>query len=458
VLDTLIVGGTIVSEGSSFTASLGIEAQRVVGVWLKGAPTHATNIVDASGKLVLPGAIDAHFHTRTGAAYYATRADDLESATASAALGGATTVFAYVWGDPGESIGLYLDRFFDLAASKSVCDFSAHCGLPPDMTVIAQIPEAFDRGISSFKMQYAYRRTGRMADDDHRLAAMEAIGAMGGIALFHCENGYVIDYLEQRLTRAGRTKSRDYLASRPNMAEEDTVSRSISLGGLTDCAVYIVHVSSREAVRLVEEARAAGRPVFAETCPQYLTLLDSDLEQLGYRGKVAPPLRSRADQEALWTAVRTGAVEIIASDHAAYTREQKLAAGEDFFQVPPGMSIAELMLPLMFSEGVLCGRLTIETLVKRMSEAPARRFGLFPQKGTLRPGADADIVIFDPAEDWTVDSSQLLNPSGDSAYDGRLLHGRVWRSWLRGAPLVVDGRIVARPGTGRSVPRNVPSS
>jgi dihydropyrimidinase len=454
-LDLLVRGGTVVTDGVAVRASVGVRNGRIAGLYEPDEPLASATVVDAAGKIVMPGAIDAHFHTNTGWAQMAVKADDPTSATRSAAAGGVTTVIAFVWGNPGQDLPQFLDAFLDMTGKLAVCDFSAHCGVRPEPRLIEQIPDAIARGVTSFKFHYAYRRTsqGRTTDDDDRLAAMRLIERHGGLALFHCENGEITDFLEDELAAAGKVGYEHYLASRPNAAEAEAVNRTIVLSELTGCPVYIVHTSASESVAEVVAARSRGLPVFAETCPQYLTLTNDAVLEWGPYAKIAPPLRQRSDIDALWRAIVGGDVQVVASDHSANRREDKEAGRTDFRKAPFGTPIVELMLALLYSEGVAKGGLSLERFVELVTSEPARLFGMYPTKGTLQPGADADILVWDPNADWTVRATELVNPSGYSVFEGWTLRGRAWRSWLRGRPLLTADGVVAGPGAGRAVTR-----
>jgi dihydropyrimidinase len=455
-LDLLIRGGTVVADGLVRQADVGVRAGVIAGVWEDGEPRKAKDKVDAAGQLVMPGAIDAHFHTNTGWAQMAVKADDPTSATRSAAAGGITTVVTFVWGDAGQPPVEFLTAYLDMAGQRSITDFSAHCGVRPEPALIEQIPDAISMGITSFKFHYAYRRTsqGRTTDDSHRLAAMRLIERHGGIALFHCENGDITDFLEDELGAAGTVGYDRYLASRPNLAEAEAVHRTMALCEVTNCPVYIVHTSARESVEEIIAARARGLPVHAETCPQYLTLTNDAVLRFGALAKVAPPLRTSDDSHALWEAVASGEIEVVASDHSANRREDKDAARDDFRKAPFGTPIAELMVSLLYSEGVMTGRLSVERFVESLTAAPARLLGMYPRKGSLRLGADADILIFDPATTWTVRATDLVNPAGYSVFEGMTLRGRPSRSWLRGLPLLTESGVTAPPGFGQRVDRS----
>jgi dihydropyrimidinase len=454
-LDLLITRGTVVSDGVARSADVGVLDGRIAGVWADATGRQAREVVDAGGMVVMPGAIDAHFHTNTGWAQMAVKADDPTSATRSAAAGGVTTVLTFVWGEAGQPLPEFLGAYLDMAAQRSITDFSAHCGVRPDPALIEQIPDAIAAGVTSFKFHYAYRRTsqGRTTDDIDRLRAMRLIERHGGIALFHCENGDITDFLEDELGAAGKVGYEHYLSSRPNLAEAETVHRTMVLSELTGCPVYVVHTSAKESLVEIVAARSRGLQAHAETCPQYLTLTNDAVLEWGALAKVAPPLRTAEDASALWDAVAAGHIEVVGSDHSANRREEKDAARDDFRKAPFGTPVTELMVSLLYSEGVAQGRLSLERFVDCLTAAPAKLFGMYPSKGTLREGADADILVFDPRIEWTVRADELVNPARYSIFEGKALRGRAWRSWLRGKPLLTDAGVTAPPGYGRVAAR-----
>lgn len=456
MIDTLIKNGLVVSDGAAFHGAVGIQDGKVAGLWAgRHELPSAKEVVDAAGRIVMPGGVDVHFHTRTGVGFGNTRSDDMETAGVTAAHGGISTIIPFVWGDPEQPLEEFLSAFFELADKLAVVDYSAHCGLRPDMSQIAQVPDAVGLGVTSFKMHYDYRKTGhgRMSDDDHRLAAMEIVGRHGGLAMVHAENGYIIDYLENKYIEAGTATKENFLASRPSLAEAEAVHRTIVLGEIADCPVYICHLSSELGLEEIVSAQSKGRPVATETCPQYLCLTNDALDAWGVLAKIGPPLRRAPDLAAMWRGLKAGHIESVGSDHSAYTLEWKNREVDNFFLAQFGTSVVELMMPLVYSEGVSKGYITVEQFVSAFTESPARRFGLYPRKGTLQPGADGDVLIWDPEARWKVQADTLVNPSGYSIFDGWEIQGRPVQSWLRGMPLLKDGTVKAVPGQGELVRR-----
>ena len=452
MLDLLIKGGKVVTGGSVVDADVGVKNGLIAGVFQSGLLNEATRTLDASGKLVIPGVIDAHFHCRTIGSVHTIMADDMVTGTISAAHGGVTTIIPFVWGNRGQPFDGVMRTFIEESRSKAVLDYGAHCGVRPDFDLIKGIPKVLEMGIRSFKLILDYRRTGdgRMSDPDHLMAAMELIGRIGGIAMCHAEDGYIIDYLENQYIAKGKTAPKYFIESRPPLTEARSVRTAVEIGRLVSCPVYIVHVTAKEALEEVIAAQARHRVVFGETCPQYLTLTNDEVLKQGGLAKVGPPLRFQEDIEELWRGIGSGAITIVASDHAAMTMETKRKA-KDFFEVPFGMPCVETMLPVMYSEGVAKGRIPLTKMVELLCENPARRFGLYPKKGTLKVGSDADIVIFDPNQDWTLSIDKLHGAYDYTCYEGWKVKGKPVLSFLRGQVLLENGKLQQKPGFGQFI-------
>jgi dihydropyrimidinase len=451
MLDLLIKGGKAVAEGSVLDADVGIKNGLIAGIFQPGLLKEATRTIDASGKLVMPGVVDPHFHCRNIGSVHSIMADDMETATISAAYGGVTTIMVFVWGNRDQPFPQVMRTFMEESKPKAFLDYAAHCGVRPDFELIKEIPRVLDMGIRSFKFILDYRRTGdgRMADPDHLMAAMELIGRGGGIAMFHAEDGYIIDYLENKYISEGKTSAKYFIQSRPAFAEARATRTCIEIGRLVDCPVYVVHVTAKEALEEVIAARARHQIVIGETCPQYLTLTNDEVLKQGSLAKVGPPLRFPEDIEALWKGILSGTISVIGSDHAALTTQAKHKPGANFFEMPFGMPLTEIMLPLMYSEGVNKGRITLVRMVELLCENPSKRFGLYPKKGTLKVGADADVVIFDPNEEWTISIGNLHGAYDYICFEGWKVKGKPILSLLRGQILLQNGKLHQRPGFGQ---------
>ena len=406
MIDVLVKGGRVVSGGSVQAADLAIQDGKIAGVVRRGLIAEAGQTIDAEGKLVLPGVVDSHFHCRNRTPV--PLVDDMLTGTRSAAYGGVTTVITYVWGPPGEPFAQAIEAFKEEAASKAMTDFAIHCGLRPEMELLQGIPQVLGLGVHSFKFMLDYRRTGagRMFDPDHLVAGMDIIARAGGLAIVHPEDGFLIDFLEERSIEEGNTSPEAFLPTRPSLAEASSARYVIRMSRVLHCPLYLVHLTCRESLAELIEGRQEDGNLGAETQIQYLLLTDELMKRRGPLGKIGPPLRSGDDHEALWNAVPEGIIETISSDHAPYLEEAKHAT-DNIFDVPFGMPSVETLLPLTYFEGVAKGRISLPKMAQVLAENPARRFGLYPRKGSLQEGADADVVILDPNEEWTISAGRL---------------------------------------------------
>ena len=452
MIDTLVKGGRVVTGGGVQEADLAIQDGKVAGVVQRGLIMEAGRTIEAGGKLVLPGVVDSHFHCRTRMAV--PLVDDMLTGTRSAAYGGVTTVISYVWGPPGEPFAQAIETFKEEAANKTMTDYAIHCGLRPEMDLLREIPKVLDLGVYSFKFQMDYRRTGdgRMMDPDHLTAGMDIVARAGGMAIVHPEDGFLIDYLEEQSIAEGNINPGDFLPTRPALAEAMSARQVIRLGQVLNCPVYLVHLTCCETLAELVEGRQQDSKLGAETQIQYLLLTDEVMHSRGPLGKIGPPLRSGDDQEVLWNAVSEGLIETISSDHAPYLQEVK-HADDNIFDVPFGMPAVETLLPLTYWEGVAKGRISLPKMVEVLAENPARRFGLYPRKGSLQQGADADVVIFDPEEEWIISADGLHTAADFTPYEGWRIKGRVTGVLLGGEALLENGDLTKAPGVGRFVPQ-----
>ncbi|MBI4504686.1 MAG: amidohydrolase family protein [Chloroflexi bacterium] len=461
MLDTVVVGGQVVADGSVAEATVGIEGERIAAIVDPGVPLAAARTIDARGKLVLPGVVEPHFHYTTGLRFQYSRGhvieqvDDVETGSRAAAYGGVTTIFPFWW--PPQPTDPMPDVMAQLIADgnrRSYVDFAPHCCLWPNLDRVAEIPAVLEMGITSFKAFMIKRGNGRMTDGYTLAKEMEQI-RHGGILLVHSEDGDLLEVLEERLIAEGKVGAEYYWPSRPNVTERIAVERVIATSAATDCPVYIVHLSTREGLAAIAAAKLRGQPVFTETCPQYLLLTDELTRRQPTRAKISPPLRSPEDQAAMWGGIRQGVIDCVGSDHTPFAladKERAFAEG-NIFDTPTGMPGIETMLPLLYSEGVRPGRISLPRLVEVLCEGPARVFGLYPQKGTIKVGSDADIVIVDPALEWTVRDEDLHNTARWSAFVGWRVVGKPVLSLLRGRLLLEGERLAAAPGCGQFLPR-----
>jgi dihydropyrimidinase len=440
--DIVIKDGIVVSPTQIESLDIGITDGKIAAR-AKDLPIEgAGRVIDASGLFVLPGALDPHYHPQYG--------DNLAQGSIVAAHGGITTLVPFIYAYQGLGVGQAIDEFMEGDGSRSVLDFGGHVAVLDPEVHIPQLSEAFDRGITSFKMFMAYRRRGMMAEDDMLLGAMEFIGQSGGVTMIHAENGLGVDFLEQKFQAAGKVSIEWFEQSRPKAFEYEAVNRAIHLASAAGSPLYLVHQTTGEAVSLISDARSRGQFVVGETCPQYLTHTKDILIEQGSLAICTPPYRGEWDVDTLWAGVASGVMSTIGSDHSPHPRETKLQ--DNVFKTPVGTPQVETMLSVVFHRGVVEGRLTLQRLVAVMCENPARIFGLYPKKGTLEVGADADVVMIDPSRNRTVRASELHSSVDYNTYEGLELVGTPIHTLQRGHDVLVDGELHVAPGDGDHVP------
>jgi dihydropyrimidinase len=464
------VSATLIRNGRVITAS----DDYLADVLLKDGVVHAIGqqlqvgedvaIVDASGLYVLPGGVDTHVHLENVIGPTVT-CDTFASGTRAAAFGGTTTVVDFALQTGDDSPLAAIARAQRSAEAQVNVDYSLHCIVTRvDKQVLADVRHAMrHEGVTSFKMFMAYPGV-MMADDAAIFQMLRQVGADGGMVALHAENGTVIDLLIKEALEAGHTAPRYHAMTRPALLEGEATHRGIRLAELAQAPIYFVHVSSNEALKHIVAARDEGIPVFAETCPHYLLFDDSvyasdDFEIAKY--VMTPPLRTPDDQKHLWRALRYDDLQVIATDHCPFCmkeghlgyRMQKMRGAKDFSLIPNGAPGIETRLVSLFDIGVMQGKLSLNRFVQLTSTTPAKLFGLFPKKGTIAVGSDADVVLFDPAATQTVHAEHLHSHCDYTLLEGRSLRGKVEKVFLRGE-LIVDGpNWLGREGMGRFVPR-----
>ncbi|MEM1300439.1 MAG: dihydropyrimidinase [Pseudomonadota bacterium] len=450
--DLVIRGGTVSTATDTFRADVGIAGGKVaaLGDGLTGEET-----IDATGKLVLPGGIESHCHIAQESSTGMMTADDYRTGSISAAFGGHTTIIPFAAQRPGQSIADVL-RAYDERAATSVLDYGYHL-IVSDTSVHdfrEDMGKAFDRGVTSFKvfMTYDIRLT-----DESFLDVLDFAAGAGALTMVHAENHGMIDRLRARFGEEGKLAPIYHAHSRPEAAEAEAISRAIRLARFAGAPLFIVHVSSAEGVAEVARARAAGQPLHAETCPQYLFLREEHLaREDGQKFICSPPLRDDVTAEALWQGLATGILEMSTSDHSPsnYDETGKLRdGGKDFRKVPNGLPGIEARLPLMFSEGVVKGRISLQQFVALTSTNAARIFGLVGRKGTIAPGADADMAIWDPEETWTMSQENSHHAVNYTPFEGFEITGRPKTIIQRGNILISDDTLHATPGDGQFLER-----
>ena len=458
---TWICGGTIVTEQECFRGDLLIEGGRILAVsgpeGLPAAEAAGAEAIDAAGKLILPGAVDIHTHMDLDVGI-ARAIDDFYTGTAAAACGGTTTIVDHMaFGPQGCSPWHQVKEYHRLADGNAAVDYGFHGVLQHvDGQVLDDMAEiALEEGITSFKVYMTY--DGRL-DDLELMRVLERAREEHILICCHCENHGIVTFLREQFVREGKTEVRWHPVSRPAEAEAEAVNRLLYLARAAgEAPVYIVHLSTRLGLEEIRKARAAGqRHIGAETCPQYLLLDEKNYEdpQEGLKALMAPPLRKQADRDALWQAMAYNELDTAATDHCPFTfAKQKQQGAQDFTKCPSGAPGVEERLILLYSEGVRKGRITLPQLVKYACTNPARVAGLYPRKGTLEPGADADLVMLDPEKEWTLTADRMYSAVDYTCYEGMKITGAVERVWLRGKTIAMDGTFIGARGDGQYLHR-----
>lgn len=443
--DLVIAGGEVVTPEAVRHLDIGVHDGVIAALGAPGALHGAARVLDASGKVVLPGVIDAHLHCRI----HSHHVDDLPLTLTAAARGGVTCAIVHLLPPattPAGPLDL-LTEFRALGEREGVIDFSFHAWLPERDGIVETIPDLAGRGVPSFKLFLAYKSIGRMATDGYLFRAMERVAAAGGILLVHAEDGEVIDRRIAVQRAHGRVGPGDYRWAHPDEAEWIAISKALSYARLTRCPLYIVHVSTPHGVDLIAAAHEEGTAVWAETCPQYLELTDEEMERWGPLAKVSPPLRDRAANEGLWTRLASGRIHAAGSDHSPHSRETKAGGYRDIFDCWYGAPGVQTMLPVMWDAFRRRG-LPLPLLARVLSQEPARILGL-TGKGAIAPGLDADLVLIDPEREVEIRSQDQVGASGYTLYEGRRVRGWPVMSLLRGRVLMEGNAVRQPPGYGR---------
>jgi dihydropyrimidinase len=441
--DLLIQKGIVVTGSGVRKADVGIKGEKIVAVKPGLLEKDASRAINASGKYVMPGVIDVHVHP--------VYEDDLGGLSYTAAFGGTTTLIHFAYAKPGMKLIDTIKQYQEEGLQKSYLDFGIHGTLFDPASQVEEIPKAFDLGVSSFKMFMTYAKLKWMTDDYHLTAAMDLISDGGGLAMVHAENGLVTDYLEDRSLRRGEDQKKVFLRTRPDLLEAEAIFRALTIATITRCPLYIVHLSTEKGVIPIQRAKEEGQRVYVETCPQYLTMTDAKLQKLGPLAKIGPPLRSEKDRLALWKAIQKGLIDVVASDHAP--KAKKL--DDPFFEAPYGSPQSETMLTVTYDEGVNKKKIKPSKLTQLLSENPAKIFGLYPKKGTIQKGSDADLVIFDPKYAYTIKHENQHSGAPYTLYEGRKCLGKPVLTMQRGKILVEDGEMKGKPGEGKFIPTKI---
>lgn len=453
--DYVLHGGTAVLSDTIRSTDIAVLDDHVVAIGEPGSLVgSASEILDVTGQVVVPGGIDAHVHSCWPFLSDVT-ADNFESSTRAAALGGTTTIIDWAYPRPDMLPSEYIAKRREQADGLAVLDYGLHCILNnARQETLDDLAQVVQMGIPSFKVYLAYKNRGLMVDDGALLAILLRLGEVGGILNVHAENGAIADARTEQMVAEGRTAPADFPDSKPNFVEAEAASRAMTLAEVANCPLYIVHTSARQTIAVGKRARERGQPVVLETCPQYLFLTRSRLRgEDGHLFLCSPPLRQEADNEALWAGLAAGDVATTGTDHCAFTVAQKERDRQDFTHIPNGVPGVETRMPLLYSEGVTHGRLGLRRFVDVTSTNAARTFGLFPRKGVIAPGSDADLTVFDPARSVTLSASTLHMESDWTPYEGVTVSGYPVLTMARGEIVARDGSFVGSNGRGRFLPR-----
>lgn len=450
----LLKGGSVVSGRGLRKADVLIEGEKIVQVG-RGLSAVGVNVTDVTGMLLFPGLIDAHTHFDLDVCN-TTTADDFTSGSRAALRGGTTTVIDFACPNKGETLQHGLELWRRKADGRTYCDYGFHMTIDdwnPDIE--AELPAMFAAGISSFKLYLTY--PAMMIGDGAVYSAMKAIKRMGGICGVHCENAGVIDAMIAEKKAAGELSPASHPRTRPACLEAEAVGRLLRIAQAADCPVVIVHLTNHQALDEVEAARKRGQKVYVETCPQYLLLDDSVYDNPDYsaaaRYVCAPPIRGRAEQAALWRGLKRGLIQTVSTDHCSFTLEQKDAGREDFTKIPGGLPGVETRGELIYSYGVAKKNIALPTMCQVLSENPAKLYGLYPRKGVIRKGSDADIVVYDPSLSHVIRAEDCVGAAGYNPYEGFVTSGGIAQVYLRGRLTVELGRVLAAAPEGKYMAR-----
>ncbi len=466
--DTIIRGGMVVTASDVFTADLGIANGCIAA--LGSDLGEATEVIDATGLLVLPGGIDSHVHLDQPGAPGIVMADDFDTGTRSAAVGGNTTVLPFCLQQKGQTLREALTAYEAKARDKCHTDVAFHLIVtdPTPQVLGQELPALIAEGYTSIKIFMTYDDL-KLADHDI-LEVLEVARIHGALVMVHAEGYDAIRFLTERLERQGRTAPAWHGPSRPIPVEREATYRAISFAEIVGAEAMIVHVSNRQTMEEIRRAQQRGLPIHAETCPQYLVLTEQDMDRAGMEGAkyvCSPPPRDRDSQAACWEGLQQGVFEVFSSDHCPYRYEDeagKLAprGRQSFRYVPNGIPGIATRMPILFSEGVVKGRIDLNRFVALTSTNHARRYGLYPKKGTIAIGSDADIVLWDPKREVTITHALLQDGCDYTPYEGLAVTGWPVRTLLRGTTICVDGAMISprtgnillRPPSGAQGPRD----
>ena len=458
--DTLIRGGTVVTATDTYVSDVGITGGKISVIGLNLPAEGAGKVIEARAMLVMPGGIDVHTHLDMPFGG-TTSADDFETGTVAAAYGGTTTLIDFAIQYKGQTLRHAFDTWMKKADGKAVIDYSFHCIITDIAGAQLDEMKAFVReGVPTFKLFMAYPGV-FMLDDASIFKAMGVAADCGGMICMHAENGGAIDVIVQRALAQGKRSPKYHALTRPVTAEAEATSRAIALAEMAGTPVYIVHLSCNEALEKVREARDRGLRVYAETCPQYLYLSLENMDGPGFDGAkyvFTPPLREKWHQEKLWQGLAKDDLQVVSTDHCPFCmKEQKELGKDDFTKIPNGGPGIEHRVSLVYSGGVHGGRFSPNRFVQLVSTAPAKLFGLYPRKGTVAVGSDADLIVFDADQEQTISVKTHHMRVDYSMFEGTRVKGVPKTVLSQGRVIVENGKFVGKVGAGEFLKRENPA-
>src|SRR5271168_1672285 len=458
--DSVIRNGTVVTAADTYASDVGINGDKITVIAAQLPIENATRVLDAAGLLPLPGGIDVHTHLDMPFGG-TTSADDFETGTIAAAFGGTTTLIDFAIQQKGQSLRQAFDTWMKKADRKAAIDYAFHC-IITDLgdAQLEEMGTLIHEGVSSFKLFMAYPGV-LMVDDATIFRAMSQAAKYGGLICMHAENGGVIDVIVRRALAEGKRAPKYHALTRPTSTEGEATGRAIALAEMAGAAVYIVHLSCNDALEKVREARDRGVPAYAETCPQYLYLSLEQMEAPGFEGAkyvFTPPLREKWHQEKLWQGLAKDDLQVVSTDHCPFCmKEQKELGKDDFTKIPNGGPGIEQRVSLVYSGAVHGGKFSASRCVQLVSTAPAKLFGLYPRKGTVAVGSDADLIVFDADEEQTISVKTHHMRVDYSMFEGTRVKGVTKTVLSRGRVIVENGKFVGKVGAGEFLKRENPA-
>jgi len=454
--DSIIVGGTVVTATDTYVADVAISGGKIFAIGKDLPRENTRKLVDAAGKYVMPGGIDVHTHLDMPFGG-TTSADDFDTGTRAALFGGTTTLIDFAIQYKGQSLRHAFDTWMEKASNKAVSDYAFHCIITDLADARLEEVNALVReGVTSFKLFMAYPGV-FMLDDASIFKVFRSAAKQGALVCMHAENGGAIDVIVKQALAEGKTAPKYHALTRPTTAEAEATARAIALAEMAGAPVYIVHLSCNDALQKVREAQDRGLPVYAETCPQYLYLSLENFDVPGFEGAkyvFTPPLREKWHQEKLWEGLRQDHLQVVSTDHCPFCfKEQKELGKDDFTKIPNGGPGVEHRMSLIFSGGVASGRFSVNRFVQLVSTTPAKLFGLYPRKGTIAVGSDADLVIFDPKRQHTISAKTHHMRVDYSMFEGINVTGMPHTVISRGEVMIEGEKFLGRPGRGQFVKR-----